>query len=293
VVSRKVLSLTVALAAAVPSSSPAWAADGGGASHSAGNGGTAVGRHHAKKRRGPLLESFKLTRPHLFLYGHPARVTLRIAHGPVSVRLRLVPQAKGRPVRSIPLGRLASGTHSFSLTGTESGLLPQGSYVLRVAGRGLHRAAHASSSAALSFFHHRFPLAGPFTFGGAGARFGVGRPGHTHQGQDLPAAEGTPIVAPRAGVIETVGYQASAAGNYAVLDGDGERFDYVFMHMKTGSVVVKQGQHVRTGQHIGDVGSTGDATGPHLHFEVWDGPWYDGGHPIDPLPLLKAWAAWS
>jgi murein DD-endopeptidase MepM/ murein hydrolase activator NlpD len=244
-----------------------------------------------------VLSSFSLTRPRLFLYGRPARVTFRISAS-ARVRLRLVPQAKGAPVRAIALGQLARGFHSFQLTGREAGLLPQGAYVLRIAGadsRGhnLRRAPRASSSAELSFFHHRFPLVGPFTYGGAGARFGVGRPGHTHQGQDLPAAEGTPIVAPRGGLIETVQYQAGGAGNYVVLDGEGETRDYVFMHLKTGSTVVTQGQRVRTGQLLGQVGATGDASGPHLHFEVWDGPWYASGHPIDPLPLLRAWDSWS
>ena len=47
-----------------------------------------------------------------------------------------------------------------------------------------------------------------------------------------------------------------------------------------------------TGQSIGDVGMTGDATACHLHFEMWGGPgWYTGGAPIDPLPFLKAWDA--
>jgi murein DD-endopeptidase MepM/ murein hydrolase activator NlpD len=52
---------------------------------------------------------------------------------------------------------------------------------------------------------------------------------------------------------------------------------------------VREGQRVSTGQRLGDVGSTGDATGPHLHFEVWVGGWYTGGHPIDPLPILRGW----
>ena len=49
---------------------------------------------------------------------------------------------------------------------------------------------------------------------------------------------------------------------------------------------------MRTGQRLAEVGHTGDATGPHLHFEVWVGGW-QVGHPIDPLPLLLRWDAWS
>ena len=52
---------------------------------------------------------------------------------------------------------------------------------------------------------------------------------------------------------------------------------------------MSKGDHVAAGQQIGAVGNTGSADGPHLHFEIWDGPWYNGGHPIDPLPFLKAW----
>jgi murein DD-endopeptidase MepM/ murein hydrolase activator NlpD len=138
---------------------------------------------------------------------------------------------------------------------------------------------------------HRFPIAGPFSWGGSGGRFGAGRPGRTHQGQDLVAAEGTPIVAPASGVIEAVQYQASGAGHYIVLDGADEDRDYVFMHLRAGSITVKRGQQVRAGQRIGEVGNTGASFGAHLHFEVWTGKgWYTGGSPIDPLPLLRAWA---
>jgi hypothetical protein len=308
-----------ALAVVVPSA-PAWAAGGGTAPPSggtqlpSGSGGTrpgdAVPRREAPRRkpgrrsrpaRGPVLASFELLRPRLFLYGHSAQVRFRIrGRSPVRVRLELRRPGRRTPVETIALGRLATGvTHSVPLTGREDGVLPQGSYELRIAGRDrrgrrLRRGARASSSAAMSFFHHRFPLAGPFGYGGEGSRFGAPREGHRHQGQDLAAAEGTPVVAPRGGVIETVQFHAGAAGNYVVLDGEGEDRDYVFMHLRTGSVVVKEGQRVRTGQQIGNVGSTGHSTGPHLHFEVWVGGWYrPGGAPVDPLPLLRAWDAWS
>jgi murein DD-endopeptidase MepM/ murein hydrolase activator NlpD len=140
---------------------------------------------------------------------------------------------------------------------------------------------------------HRFPIAGPFDWGGADARFGARRRGHRHQGHDLAAASGTPVVAPYGGVVEVVGYQRRGAGHYVVVDGDAEDYDYVFMHLRRGSTLVRAGQLLRTGQEVGAVGSSGGSSGPHLHFEIWVGGWYAGGHPIDPLALLQAWSAAS
>ncbi len=137
---------------------------------------------------------------------------------------------------------------------------------------------------------HRFPLLGTFSYGSTDSRFGAGRRGHVHQGQDLSAPQGTPIVAPHAGVVKAKAYQAGGAGHYVVLDGADEDRDYVFMHMRTGSVAVTKGQAVRTGQKLGEVGSTGGSSGPHLHFEIWTGGgWYTGGRAVDPLPFLQAW----
>ena len=137
---------------------------------------------------------------------------------------------------------------------------------------------------------HHFPVAGAYGFGESGSRFGAPRKGHTHQGQDMAAAEGTPVVAPTAGVVHTVGYQAAGAGNYVVLEGEGKDRTYVFMHLRSGSITVREGQRVRGGGRLGDVGNTGRSFGAHLHFEIWvGGGWYRGGRPIDPLPLLRSW----
>lgn len=135
-----------------------------------------------------------------------------------------------------------------------------------------------------------FPVQGPHTFGGADARFGAGRPGHIHQGQDVVAAEGLPVVAPLAGTIVARDYQASAAGYYLVEDAvDGRSF--FFAHCEQDSFAVTLGQAVTPGQPLCRVGQTGDATGPHLHFEIWLGGWRRDGdsHPVDPLPQLQAW----
>src|SRR4051794_33844421 len=135
-----------------------------------------------------------------------------------------------------------------------------------------------------------FPLAGaPYGFGGPGSRFGAGRPGHIHQGQDIPAPLGTPVLAPRGGSIIWFAEQPGGAGIYLVLHGSDGR-DYVFMHLQRGSVLVVRGSRVRAGQTIAQVGLTGATTGPHLHFEIWVGGWQSsGGHPIDPLPELLRW----
>ena len=99
------------------------------------------------------------------------------------------------------------------------------------------------------------------------------------------------MVAPYRGVVAAVQYQARGAGHYVVIHS--VDYDYVFMHLLGGSTVVREGQRVRTGQRIASVGSSGESTGPHLHFEVWVGGWFAGGNPIDPLPLLQEWSGVS
>ena len=140
---------------------------------------------------------------------------------------------------------------------------------------------------------HVFPVAGKHSLGGKDARFGARRPGHRHQGQDIMADEGTPVVAPRGGTITWRSFQRQGAGYYLVLQAVMEPYNYVFMHLQKGSLQAKVGDRVRTGQALGAVGSTGTADGPHLHFEIWSGRWGKGGEPIDPLPYLAVWDAIS
>jgi murein DD-endopeptidase MepM/ murein hydrolase activator NlpD len=105
----------------------------------------------------------------------------------------------------------------------------------------------------------------------------------------MAAASGTPVVAVTRGVITVRAYQGCCAGYYLVLDASGVNRDYVYMHLRSGSIRVSQGQRVGKGQRIASVGSTGGSSGPHLHFEIWVGEWFAGGHRVDPLPYLKRW----
>jgi len=135
----------------------------------------------------------------------------------------------------------------------------------------------------------QFPVAGPHSFGGPENRFGAPRAGHIHQGQDVLTAEGTPIVAPLGGSILTASYQATGAGYYAA-EHTATGLDFMFAHCKPGTLAVATGEPVTAGQLLCQAGQTGDATTPHLHFEVWVGGWQaPGAQPIDPLPYLLAW----
>jgi len=129
-----------------------------------------------------------------------------------------------------------------------------------------------------------FPVAGPHTIGQG---FGASRSGHSHQGQDIMAGCGTPVVAVSRAKVKWVSFQ-KLAGNYVVIRNKKRHQDYMYAHLATRAYVSK-GQVVQPGQQLGIVGETGDATACHLHFELWLGKWYRGGHPVNPLPYLQTY----
>jgi murein DD-endopeptidase MepM/ murein hydrolase activator NlpD len=133
-----------------------------------------------------------------------------------------------------------------------------------------------------------FPVAGPHTFGDG---FGAARSGHTHQGQDIMAACGTPLVAVSRAKVKFVSFQG-AAGNYVVIRNKKLHQDYMYAHLAARASVTK-GTVVQPGQQIGIVGQTGDATACHLHFELWLGKWYRGGHPVNPMPYLQTYQGYK
>jgi Peptidase family M23 len=248
----------------------------------------------------PQLQAFSVS-PTVVTPGQAPTLAFQVKGRAPTIRLRLVVSWPGttNPERQIDLGRRAANApQSVSLAALADPALPEGQMSIRIAGRDsagriLRPGAHLSRVAEVQVRGHVFPLRGVFSYGGPEARFGAQRNGHIHQGQDLFAAEGIPVVAPRAGTVTYVEYQAGGAGWYVILSGDGEDLDYAFMHLQEGSIPVHKGEHVDQGQRLGSVGHTGDAEGNHLHFEVWQGAWYDGGHAVDPLPYLQQWQPWS
>ena len=109
---------------------------------------------------------------------------------------------------------------------------------------------------------------------------------HFHTGLDIGVGTGTPVAAAGAGTVvlattntgsdgRPVGY-----GTYVLISHGGGLFT-LYAHLSR--LEVAAGQRVASGQVVGLSGSTGNSTGPHLHFEV-----RQGGRPVDPLPLIQA-----
>jgi hypothetical protein len=245
---------------------------------------------------GPLVEAKAETRKLLFEGGRKATVSFYVrGAAPADVVIDVVRASDQVAVAHFVVPAVAPGTvQSVDWDGMVAGIAqPEGRYVFQVVaaigGGAGARAAQATPPTPRreSFWLVRdvFPVAGPHTYGDG---FGVQRAGHTHQGVDVMAACGTPLVAAHGGKVKFAGSQA-LAGNYVVISTDDGSGDNVYMHLRD-PALVKKGDPVATGQPIGFVGQTGDATACHLHFELWPAPgWYTGGQPVDPLPSLKAW----
>ncbi|MBB2501047.1 M23 family metallopeptidase [Amycolatopsis echigonensis] len=118
------------------------------------------------------------------------------------------------------------------------------------------------------------PAHGTFT-SGFGARWGT-----SHLGIDIANSIGTPIYAASDGTVIQAG-PASGFGLWVRIQLDDGTIQ-VYGHMNSFSV--REGQKVKCGEQIAEIGNRGESTGPHLHFEVWQ----DGTKKIDPRPWLAA-----
>jgi len=132
----------------------------------------------------------------------------------------------------------------------------------------------------------QFPVAGPAYYSDIFLEYRSWPEPHVHQGIDIEAAEGTPLRSPANGILtysdsDPQGYGLTAL----VTQTDGTT--YLLAHMSATVLGLANGDQVTQGQVIGFVGETGDATGPHLDFEVHP----HGGPAIDAKPILDEFLA--
>ena len=98
-----------------------------------------------------------------------------------------------------------------------------------------------------------------------------------HEGQDLPAACGTPLIAARGGRVAATGYSDALYGYYVLIDGLATDHDYFYAHLQA-PTPLREGDRVRTGERDRRVGKTGNARNEfcQLHFELWPHGYHDG-----------------
>jgi murein DD-endopeptidase MepM/ murein hydrolase activator NlpD len=230
------------------------------------------------------------------------------ARGPLQVRVDVVRLADGYSVFTDERTVTPETPQKVGWNGrARDGLALDGRYQLRIAlvGAGASSTTSVAGSGGaapeaaapppgstsvktFTFVGAVFPVRGPHDYGESGARFGAGRAGHSHQGHDVMADCGTPLVAARGGTVTMRG-RHGRAGNYVVIHDPVTGEGHMYAHLAE-PAIVRRGQRVETGQPLGVVGDTGAASACHLHFEIWTAPgWYRGGSPIDPLPTLQRW----
>jgi murein DD-endopeptidase MepM/ murein hydrolase activator NlpD len=207
----------------------------------------------------------------------PQSVSVRIAGG-------------GKEVRRIELGQLSPGQDHVV---TWDGLTD----AAKAARNGLYRVLVGPSGSQLAeagtvtLYGHTFPVSGRHGTRGAVGDFGAGRTGgRTHQGFDVTARCGTPLVAARGGTVVRSRFDPELDGNFVIIAGLKERLTYRYSHLRRPSPLQK-GDRVHTGDLVGHVGQTGNAgsTPCHLHIEFRK----RSGRFIDPEPHLRAWDRYS
>jgi murein DD-endopeptidase MepM/ murein hydrolase activator NlpD len=99
-----------------------------------------------------------------------------------------------------------------------------------------------------------------------------------HFGLDIATHSGTPVKATADGIVSFSGWSAGN-GNLVVIE---HGFGYSTLYAHNSSNAVKVGQRIKRGDIIANVGSTGNTTGPHLHYEIWH-----NGKPVNPIGFIK------
>lgn len=203
----------------------------------------------------------------------------------------------GGVVREATFG---SGTQTYVVTAASAVDVSRDSYGITdppppppppvmVAGTGEDGRDYAYNAAAAGAVQWPFPEGSPISSGfGARQVANCGFCSTFHQGLDFVPGSGTQIHAIAAGTVKTVSGPGGAFGYHAEVEHviDGQKIVSTYSHMQAGSVTVKVGDTLAAGDVVGKVGSTGNSTGAHLHFEV-----HVGGVPVDPMMWMLAHAA--
>lgn len=225
-----------------------------------------------------------------YFAGPPVRITFAVsAAAPFAPRVDIVREATRKPVLSFALPVAAPGVRQRVDWDGRTGageVAPNGRYRVRV----MAPDGTARNAGRLELRGHIYPIRGRHADRGPAGAFGVGRNGgRTHEGFDVNAACGVPVVAARGGVVKRADYDPVLYGNVVIIRGERTQRDYWYSHLLR-ATRLRVGDRVSTGQRIGSIGATGNARtiGCHLHFEL-----RRRGTPIDPAPELHAWDGWS
>ncbi|MCL9660463.1 peptidoglycan DD-metalloendopeptidase family protein [Paenibacillus hunanensis] len=170
--------------------------------------------------------------------------------------------AAARVAASAPADTSASDSNSGSDSGTDGGGDSSGNY--QPSGSGMMTMPVVGARISSPFGYRIHPITGEYKM---------------HTGIDLAAAQGTPIYAADGGTVVVASWM-NGYGNVVIID-HGNGIQTLYAHIRDGGTVVSVGQSVGRGDKIAEVGSTGNSTGPHCHFEV-----RVNGTPVDPMGYL-------
>jgi murein DD-endopeptidase MepM/ murein hydrolase activator NlpD len=163
---------------------------------------------------------------------------------------------------------------------------PDGRYAFRISSPGRRDFAGGT----FRLHGYKFPVVGPHGTRGAIGEFGAARvDGRTHRGFDVTAACGTELEAVRGGRVVRRGYDPELFGHFIEVDARWSRLNYFYAHMREPATATT-GDSVKTGEKLGEIGLTGNASGTpcHLHVEI-----RASGRTVDPKPYLKRWDRYS
>lgn len=203
------------------------------------------------------------------------------------VSTSLPAQALWTPEASTTAARTATDGSTQSLSVGDAGVsaTDRDQYTVSDATQYAHTDSSAFTNDAAGTIQWPFLTGVPITSGFGGRQVaGCSFCSTNHQGVDFAPGEGTPIRVVADGVVTKVQANDGGFGNdvWVTHDVDGKQFVSVYGHMKDNTFKVVTGQHVSVGDELGEVGSTGNSTGPHLHLEI-----HVDGVPVDPLAWLE------